>query len=132
MKRFDLLEFFINFIINAICGVTLYFLLSPYLFAQDLPADSPEVPAKVVAKARPKEDTLRVEKVSRPLSDQAVKRDQLLAYLSSKQSFAAGRGCVVDGFLTCQGQGARIEGSPAAMDEGRYRPRPGTIRGYHE
>ena len=100
--------------------------------ADEVPVDVPEAQTKVVAKPKPKEDTLRVEKVSRPLSDQTVNRDQLLAYLGSKRSYAESRGCVLNGFITCREQGAHIEGSPAATDEGRYRPRPGTIRGYHE
>ncbi|WP_041741762.1 hypothetical protein [Collimonas fungivorans] len=101
-------------------------------FADELPADLPEVPVKAVAKEKPKGDTLRVEKVSRPLSDQTMMPEQLLVYLSSKRSFAPAPGCMPNGFLTCQGQGAHVDGVPAATDEGRYRPRPGTIRGYHE
>ncbi|SFA98678.1 hypothetical protein SAMN04515620_11110 [Collimonas sp. OK607] len=110
----------------------LFWLFAPSANADEVPLDVPEVPVKVVAKPKPKEETLRVEKVSRALSDQTMKRDQLLAYLASKRSYAERGGCEADGFLTCQGQGARIEGSPSKTDEGRYRPRPGTIRDYHE
>ncbi|WP_211453017.1 hypothetical protein [Collimonas antrihumi] len=100
--------------------------------ADEVPVDAPEALIKPIEKPKPKEDTLRVEKVSRALSDQTMKRDQLLAYLASKRSYAERGGCEADGFLSCQGEGARIEGSPAKTDEGRYRPRPGTIRDYHE
>jgi hypothetical protein len=110
----------------------LFWLFAPSANAVDLPLDVPEVPVKVVEKPKSKEDTLRVEKVSRPLSDQVVKRDQLAMYLASKRSYAESGGCQVDGFLSCQGDGAHIERSPVATDEGRYRPRPGTIRNYHE
>lgn len=103
--------------------------------AADAIGEGSDVPAPLVKpadKSIPKEGSLRVEKVSRPLSDQTMRRDQLAFYLASKRSYAESRGCQVDGFLTCQGQGARIESVPTAMDEGRYRPRPGTVRDYHD